>query len=155
MGKWMDTLKSMPERGFVSFGSATVGHFPEKKPIKGGFVSFGSATVRHIDKITDDEIKRQALKKLAAAAQGLPVTLDELAVFFADDLHGFGIGEVSREGIRKAAEWFARVKTGIPIESDTRVTCTTCKQTGCPYPLTYGRHNSPQPRNCKAWSAAR
>ena len=43
----------------------------------------------------------------AAAAQGLPVTLDELAAFFADDLHDFGIGEVSREGIRKAAEWFA------------------------------------------------
>jgi hypothetical protein len=107
MGKWMDALKNMKEGGFVSFGSSTTAHIPEKKPSEGGFVSFGSSTTAHIRKISDNEIKRQALKRLEAAAQGLPVTLDELAAFFASDLQSFGSGEVKQSGIALAVRWYA------------------------------------------------
>ena len=47
------------------------------------------------------------LKRLEVAAQGLPVTLDELAEFFVSDLQGFGNGSVTMNGIRKACEWYA------------------------------------------------
>ncbi|OQX03659.1 MAG: hypothetical protein BWK73_38820 [Thiothrix lacustris] len=53
------------------------------------------------------ELKKQGLKRLTAAGQGLPVTLNELAAFFANDLQSFGAGEVKQAGIRKACEWYA------------------------------------------------
>ena len=54
-------------------------------------------------------IRDEGLKRLKSAAQGLPVSFQELSSFFAGDLQSFGIGEVKQAGIRKACEWFAYV----------------------------------------------
>ena len=109
MGKWMDALKNMPSGGFVSFGSSTTAHIPEKKPSEGGFVSFGSSTETHFHKIADAEIRREGIKRLKVAAHGLPLDFAELQAYFEGDIHDFGSGGVSPAGIRKACEWFANV----------------------------------------------
>lgn len=54
------------------------------------------------------ELKNAGLKRLEAAAAGLPIGMDELAVIFADDLEDFGAGAVSMAGISKACEFYAR-----------------------------------------------
>ena len=84
------------------------------------------------------ELKKQGMNRLEVAAQGLPVTRDELAVFFADDLQDFGSGEVKQAGIRQACEWYAYEYKGraepqpeeIPVGM---VRCTDCLQDRCKY----------------------
>ena len=51
-----------------------------------------------------EESRAEGLKRLEAAARGLPATLDELAEFFRDDLPDFASGAVKPEGIRLACE---------------------------------------------------
>jgi hypothetical protein len=63
--------------------------------------------------IRQQEADRQrGIRMLANAAKGLPVNLQELTDFFADDLEDFGNGTVSPAGIRKACEWFAYAHKG-------------------------------------------
>lgn len=52
----------------------------------------------------------QAEKRLRAAAQGLPVTLEELLVFYAVDLPAFEAGEVPQTTIRFSVELYAKKK---------------------------------------------
>ena len=52
------------------------------------------------------ELKNQGVKRLEAAAKGLPVTIAELVDFFANDLVSFGQGEVKQVGIEQAVKWF-------------------------------------------------
>ena len=109
------------------------------------------------------ELKKQGIEKLAVAAQGLPVTLDELAVFFADDLQDFGSGEVKQAGIRQACEWYAYQYKGraepqpeeIPVGM---VRCTDCLQDRCKYQWVtkYGNvvmQSSPAWRWCDDYTA--
>lgn len=51
--------------------------------------------------------RREGIRNLRLAAQGLKLNFEELARFFEIDLMDFGNGAVSMAGIRKAAEWFA------------------------------------------------
>ena len=81
------------------------------------------------------ELKKQGMNRLEVAAQGLPITLDELAVIFADDLEDFGAGAVSMAGIRQACEFYARgrpqpQRDEIPVGM---VRCTDCLQDRCKY----------------------
>ena len=109
------------------------------------------------------EVKKQGMNRLEVAAQGLPVTLDELAVFFADDLQDFGSGEVKQAGIRQACEWYAYQYKGraepqpeeIPVGM---VRCTDCLQDRCKYQWVtkYGNvvmQSSPAWRWCDDYTA--
>jgi len=120
MGKWMDALKNLQPDGFGGFGGSTTGHIKEK--------------------FADTEIRRQALKRLEVAAANLPITLDELSAFFADDLQSFGTGEVTQDTIKQLAQWFAYQHLGRhdPIPEPTpkeagMVRCTDCLQDRCSY----------------------
>lgn len=101
------------------------------------------------------ELKNAGLKRLEAAAAGLPIPLDELAVIFADDLEDFGAGAVSMAGIRQACEFYAKNRHQPQREEVPAgmVRCTDCQQGQCPYPLTHGRHTSEQFRWCKNYTA--
>jgi hypothetical protein len=86
------------------------------------------------------ELKKQGLKRLEVAAQGLPVTIGELLAFFADDLQSFGSGEVTQAGIVKAVRWFVFQHLGRfqPIPEPTpkeagMVRCVDCLQDRCSY----------------------
>ena len=84
------------------------------------------------------ELKKQGMNRLGAAAAGLPVTLEELAVFFADDLESFGAGEVKQAGIVQAVRWYAYQYKGReepqPEEIPAgMVRCTDCLQNRCTY----------------------
>ncbi len=57
--------------------------------------------------IVEPDMTATGLKRLEAAAQGLPVTLDELVVFFANDLQSFGADEIKQAGIVQAVRWYA------------------------------------------------
>lgn len=52
----------------------------------------------------------RAEQHLQAAAQGLPVTLEELLVFYAVDLPAFEAGEVPQATIRFSVELYAKKK---------------------------------------------
>ena len=161
MGKWMDALKNMPNGGFVSFGSSTETHFSEKKPSEGGFVSFGSSTEEHFREVADAEIRREGIKRLKVAAHGLPVDLDELLSFFADDLQDIAAGAINPSGLQQAVKWFVYShlkRTHKPVEPSPQesgmVRCVDCKQSNCRHG---GRQTSPTYRWCsdynKAWRA--
>lgn len=86
------------------------------------------------------ELKKQGMKRLEVAASGLPVTLDELSAFFADDLQSFGMGEVSQAGILKAVRWYVFQHLGRfqPLPEPTpkeagMVKCSECLQDRCSY----------------------
>lgn len=106
------------------------------------------------------EVKKQGMNRLEVAAQGLPVTLDELAVIFADDLEDFGVGAVSMAGIRQACEFYARgrpqpQRDEIPVGM---VRCTDCLQDRCKYRYVtpYGNvvmQSSPAWRWCDDYTA--
>ncbi|QQZ27607.1 hypothetical protein HMY34_01925 [Thiothrix subterranea] len=82
------------------------------------------------------ELKKQGMKRLEAAAAGLPVTVEELAAFFGDDLQSFGTGEVKQAGIVTAVRWFAFQHLG-RVQPQTEeipagmVRCTDCLQDRC------------------------
>ena len=57
--------------------------------------------------IVESDMTATGLRRLTAAAQGLPVTQEELAAFFANDLQSFGSGEVKQAGIVQAVRWYA------------------------------------------------
>jgi hypothetical protein len=57
--------------------------------------------------MVESDMTASGLRRLEAAAQGLPVTLDELAAFFASDLQSFGGDEVKQPGIALAVRWYA------------------------------------------------
>lgn len=79
------------------------------------------------------ELKNAGLKRLEAAAAGLPIPLDELAVIFTDDLEDFGAGTVSMAGIRQACEFYARGRAQ-PQRDEIpagMVRCTDCQQDQC------------------------
>ena len=57
--------------------------------------------------MVESDMTESGLRRLDAASQGLPVTLDELAAFFANDLQSFGSGEVKQAGIMQAVRWYA------------------------------------------------
>lgn len=79
------------------------------------------------------ELKKQGMQRLEAAAQGLPIGMDELAAIFANDLESFGTGEVSIDGIRKACESYARgrVQPRRDEVPNGMVRCTDCLQDRC------------------------
>ena len=86
------------------------------------------------------ELKKQGMNRLEAAAAGLPVTLEELAVFFADDLQEFGEGRVKQAGIVQAVRWYVFQHLGRrdPIPEPTpkeqgMVKCSECLQDRCSY----------------------
>lgn len=84
------------------------------------------------------ELKKQGMNRLEAAAAGLPVTLEELAVFFADDLQEFGEGRVKQAGIVQAVRWYAYQykdrEEPQPEEIPAgMVRCTDCLQNRCTY----------------------
>ena len=69
----------------------------------------GSPKISRISRISisnASELKNQGVKRLEAAAKGLPVTIAELVDFFAGDLVSFGQGEVKQVGIEQAVKWF-------------------------------------------------
>ncbi|WP_287601317.1 hypothetical protein [Thiothrix sp.] len=84
------------------------------------------------------ELKKQGIARLEAAAAGLPVTLEELAVFFADDLQEFGQGLVKQAGIVQAVRWYAYQYKGMEkprLEEIPAgmVRCIDCLQNRCTY----------------------
>ena len=83
---------------------------------------------------------QEGVKRLKEAAQDVPVTLEELQAFFADDLQSFGAGEVTQDTIRQLARWFAyqhlgrRDPTPEPTPKEAgMVRCTDCLQNRCSY----------------------
>jgi|GEM_PF-3081993 len=103
------------------------------------------------------------LKRLAVAAQGLPVTLAELEAFFANDLQEFGNGGVSMATIKQLVEWYAYRHKGRakpePEEIPTgMVRCTDCLQDRCKHRQVtpWGEvimQSSPQWRWCREYTA--
>ncbi len=73
------------------------------------FAAFANDVLMEIGDIpaANTDLKKHGMKRLEAAAQGLPITIDELAAFFADDLQSFGTGEVKQAGIVQAVRWYA------------------------------------------------
>ncbi|MEB4590033.1 hypothetical protein VSS37_03485 [Candidatus Thiothrix sp. Deng01] len=114
----------------------------------------------HFPKIAGDEFRRQGLKVLEAAAAGLPIPLDDLAVIFADDLEDFGAGAVSMAGIRQACEFYARGRAQ-PQRDEIpagMVRCTDCQQDQCKHKRvtpwgSVERQSSPQWRWCSDYTA--
>ena len=101
------------------------------------------------------ELKKQGMNRLEAAAAGLPVTLEELAVFFADDLQEFGEGRVKQAGIVQAVRWYAYQYKGReepqPEEIPAgMVRCTDCLQDRCAHKRTTP-WGSVEPQSSQAW----
>lgn len=99
--------------------------------------------------------------QLRAASKGLPVDLDELLSFFADDLQDIATGVINPDGLQQAVEWFTYShlkRTHKPVEPSPQdmgmVRCTECQQSNCRH---IGRQSSPAYRWCsdynKAWRA--
>lgn len=106
-------------------------------------------------------IRAEGIKRLKVAAHGLPVDLDELLSFFADDLQDIATGAINPGGLQQAVEWFTYShlkRTHKPVEPSPQeigmVRCTDCKQSNC---SREGRQSSPAYRWCsdynKAWRA--
>ena len=55
----------------------------------------------------------KAERRLQSAAQGLPVTLEELLAFYAVDLPAFEAGEVPQPTIRFSVELYAKKKESV------------------------------------------
>mgnify|MGYP003599829608 FL=1 len=109
------------------------------------------------------ELKKQGIKRLAAAAQGLPVTLPELEAFFANDLQEFGEGKVKQATIKQVVEWYVLKHLGRakpePEEIPTgMVRCTDCLQDRCTHRRvtpwgSVEMQSSPQWRWCREYTA--
>ncbi|MEB4589352.1 hypothetical protein VSS37_00010 [Candidatus Thiothrix sp. Deng01] len=111
----------------------------------------------HCHKHTD--LKNVGLKRLEAAAAGLPIQLNELEVIFADDLEDFGGGAVSIAGIRQACEFYAMGRPQ-PQRGEIpagMVRCTDCQQDRCKHKRvtpwgSVERQSSPQWRWCSDYN---
>ena len=128
---------------------------------KGNITQESQNHKNHSHKHTD--LKKAGLARLAEASKGLPVTLAELAEFFADDLQDFGSSEVKQAGIRQACEWYAYQYKG-RAEPQTEeipagmVRCTDCQQGQCKHKRvtpwgSVERQSSPQWRWCDDYTA--
>jgi hypothetical protein len=114
-------------------------------------------------KISDTEIRRQALQRLEKAAEDLPITVDELAAFFAADLQSFGTGEVPQASITQAVRWYVFRHKGKRRSQRQEtpagmVRCTDCLQDRCQWRqiTSYGNvvmQSSPAYRWCSDYTA--
>ena len=104
------------------------------------------------------EFRVEGIKRLEMAAQGLPVTSNELKAFFADDLVSFGTGEVTQAGIVKAVRWYVfTYKKRAKIQQKEilagMVKCSDCLQNRCKWNIGFTRQTSPAFRWCSDYTA--
>lgn len=103
--------------------------------------------------------RAEGIKRMEIAAQGLPVTSNELKEFFADDFVSFGTSEVTQAGIVKAVRWYAFTYKGRAEQSQREeipagmVKCSDCLQDRCKWNDRYIRQSSPAWRWCKDYTA--